>query len=283
MDTNNTNNMESKELLQSGLETLRAKQGFICDMDGVIYHGNLLLPGVREFVDFLKRENKKFLFLTNSSERAPKELQQKLERLGLEVDEKHFYTSALSTAAFLKQQCPGGSAYVIGEPGLVGALYEAGFTMNEVNPDYVVMGETHAYSFEKIERAVQLVRAGAKLIGTNPDLTGPVEGGIVPACKALMSPIELATGRNAYYLGKPNPLMMRHGLSLLGVSPEECAIIGDRMDTDIVAGVECGIDTVLVLSGVTTEHEMRKFPYRPRYVLSGVGDIVPQSATTKKK
>ena len=166
-------------------------------MDGVIYHGNLLLPGVREFVDFLKRENKKFLFLTNSSERAPKELQQKLERLGLEVDEKHFYTSALSTAAFLKQQCPGGSAYVIGEPGLVGALYEVGFTMNEVNPDYVVMGETHAYSFEKIERAVQLVRAGAKLIGTNPDLTGPVEGGIVPACKALMSPIELATGRNA--------------------------------------------------------------------------------------
>ena len=262
------------------LEALRNKKGFICDMDGVIYHGNLLLPGVREFVDFLKRENKKFLFLTNSSERAPKELQQKLERLGLEVDEKHFYTSALSTAAFLKQQCPGGSAYVIGEPGLVGALYEAGFTMNEVNPDYVVMGETHAYSFEKIERAVQLVR---KLIGTNPDLTGPVEGGIVPACKALMSPIELATGRNAYYLGKPNPLMMRHGLSLLGVSPEECAIIGDRMDTDIVAGVECGIDTVLVLSGVTTEHEMRKFPYRPRYVLSGVGDIVPKSATAKKK
>lgn len=265
------------------LEALRNKKGFICDMDGVIYHGNLLLPGVREFVDFLKRENKKFLFLTNSSERAPKELQQKLERLGLEVDEKHFYTSALSTAAFLKQQCPGGSAYVIGEPGLVGALYEAGFTMNEVNPDYVVMGETHAYSFEKIERAVQLVRAGAKLIGTNPDLTGPVEGGIVPACKALMSPIELATGRNAYYLGKPNPLMMRHGLSLLGVSPEECAIIGDRMDTDIVAGVECGIDTVLVLSGVTTEHEMRKFPYRPRYVLSGVGDIAPKSVPAKKK
>ena len=265
------------------LEALRKKKGFICDMDGVIYHGNLLLPGVREFVDFLKRENKKFLFLTNSSERAPKELQQKLERLGLEVDEKHFYTSALSTAAFLKQQCPGGSAYVIGEPGLVGAMYEAGFTMNEVNPDYVVMGETHAYSFEKIERAVQLVCAGAKLIGTNPDLTGPVEGGIVPACKALMSPIELATGRQAYYLGKPNPLMMRHGLSLLGVSPEECAIIGDRMDTDIVAGVECGIDTVLVLSGVTTGHEMRKFPYRPRYVLSGVGDIAPKSAPAKKK
>jgi NagD protein len=244
-------------------------------MDGVIYHGNRLLPGAPEFVDFLKRENKEFLFLTNSSERAPRELQQKLARLGLEVDESHFYTSALSTAAFLKSQSPGGSAYVIGEPGLVGALYAAGFTMNEVNPDYVVLGETHAYSYDKIERAVALVRAGAKLIGTNPDLTGPVEGGIVPACKALMAPIELATGRKPYYLGKPNPLMMRLGLSLLNVSNDEAVIIGDRMDTDIVAGVESGIDTVLVLSGVTNEHEMRKYPYRPHYVLQGVGDIVP--------
>ena len=257
------------------MEALRGKKGFIIDMDGVIYHGNMLLPGVTEFVNWLKTEDKAFLFLTNSSERAPRELQQKLARLGLEVDESHFYTSALSTAAFLKQQCPGGSAYVIGEPGLVGALYDAGFTMNEVNPDYVVLGETHSYSFDRIERAVSLVRGGAKLIGTNPDLTGPVEGGIIPACKALMAPIELATGRSAYYLGKPNPLMMAHGLRRLGVKAEEAAIIGDRMDTDIVAGVESGIDTVLVLSGVTTEHEMRKFPYRPMYVLSGVGEIAP--------
>ena len=257
------------------LETLRGKKGFICDMDGVIYHGNRLLPGATEFVDFLKRENKQFLFLTNSSERAPRELQQKLARLGLDVDERHFYTSALSTAEFLKNQCPGGSAYVIGEPGLVGALYDAGFTMNEVNPDYVVLGETHAYSFDKIKRAVDLVRAGAKLIGTNPDLTGPVEGGIIPACKALMAPIELATGRKPYYLGKPNPLMMRLGLNLLDVTNDQAVIIGDRMDTDIVAGVESGIDTVLVLSGVTTEHEMRKYPYRPHYVLSGVGEIAP--------
>lgn len=254
---------------------LRQKKGFICDMDGVIYHGNMLLPGVPEFVDFLKREGKHFLFLTNSSERAPKELQQKLARLGLEVDESHFYTSALATASFLRNQCPGGSAYVIGEPGLVGALYDAGFTMNEINPDYVVLGETHAYSYDKIERAVSLVRAGAKLIGTNPDLTGPIEGGIAPACKALMAPIEIATGRNAYFVGKPNPLMMRHGIRRLGVSAEETVIIGDRMDTDIIAGVESGLDTVLVLSGVTTEHEMRKFAYRPKYVLNGVGDIVP--------
>ncbi len=257
------------------MEDLRAKKGFICDMDGVIYHGNKLLPGVEAFLTFLRQEKKEFLFLTNSSERAPRELQQKLARLGLEVDERHFYTSALSTAAFLKAQCPGGSVYVIGEPGLVGALYDAGLTMNEVNPDYVVLGETNAYSFEKIERAVALVRGGAKLIGTNPDLTGPVEGGIVPACKALMAPIELATGRKPYYLGKPNPLMMRLAQSLLDGTNEETVIIGDRMDTDIVAGVESGIDTVLVLSGVTTEHEMRKYPYRPNYVLNGVGDIVP--------
>lgn len=263
------------ETVTHTMEALRAKKGFIIDMDGVIYHGNMLLPGVTEFVDWLKEDQKAFLFLTNSSERAPRELQQKLARLGLEVDESHFYTSALSTAAFLKNQCPRGSVYVIGEPGLVGALYDAGFTMNEINPDYVVLGETHSYSYDRIERAVALVRAGAKLIGTNPDLTGPIEGGIAPACKALMAPIELATGRNAYFLGKPNPLMMRHGLRRLGVEAEEAAIVGDRMDTDIVAGVESGIDTVLVLSGVTTEHEMRKFPYRPKYVLSGVGEIAP--------
>ena len=265
------------------METLRSKKGYIIDMDGVIYHGNMLLPGVTEFVDWLKREGKAFLFLTNSSERAPRELQQKLARLGLEVDESHFYTSALSTATFLKHQCPGGSAYVIGEPGLVGALYDAGFTMNEVNPDYVVLGETHSYSYDRIEHAVALVRAGAKLIGTNPDITGPIEGGIAPACKALMAPIELATGRSAYYLGKPNPLMMSHGLRRLGVEAEEAAIIGDRMDTDIVAGMESGIDTVLVLSGVTTEHEMRKFPYRPLYVLSGVGEIVPEYAARNRE
>ena len=260
------------------MESLRSKKGFIIEKDGVIYHGNMLLPGVTEFVEWLKKENKAFLFLTNSSERAPRELQQKLARLGLDVDESHFYTSALSTAAFLKQQSPRGSVYVIGEPGLVGALYDAGFTMNEVNPDYVVLGETRSYTFDRIEHAVALVRAGAKLIGTNPDLTGPIEGGIAPACKALMAPIELATGRTAYYLGKPNPLMMAHGLRILGVNAEEAAIIGDRMDTDIVAGVESGIDTVLVLSGVTTEHEMRKFPYRPKYVLSGVGEIAPAYA-----
>ncbi len=255
------------------MDKLRAKEGFICDMDGVIYHGNQLLPGVREFIDWLYRNNKRFLFLTNSSERSPRELQQKLGRLGLDVPEEHFYTSALATAMFLDSQRPGCSAYVIGEPGLINALYNVGITMNEVNPDYVVLGDTHSYSYDKLERAIQLVRKGARLIGANPDLTGPIEGGIAPATKALIAPIELATGRTAYFVGKPNPLMMRHALKILGTSREQTAIIGDRMDTDIVAGIESEIETVLVLSGVTERETVDLFPYRPRYILSGVGDI----------
>ena len=256
------------------MEKLQEKHAFICDMDGVIYHGNHLLTGVREFLDWLKDENKQFLFLTNSSERSPRELQQKLDRLGIGVDASHFYTSALATASFLATQHPDGSAYVIGEAGLTNALYEVGFSMNDINPDYVVVGETRSYSFEKLERAVNLVRAGAKLIGTNPDLTGPVEGGIVPATGSLIAPIELATDSNAYFVGKPNPLMMRHALKRLGCRLEETAIIGDRMDTDIIAGIEADIETVLVLSGVTAKEDLQKFAYRPHYILTGVGDIL---------
>lgn len=255
------------------MQSLRDKKGFICDMDGVIYHGNFLLPGVKEFLNWLNANGKKFLFLTNSSERSPRELQMKLARLGLDVPEEHFYTSALATATFLSAQRPGCSAYVIGEPGLINALYNAGITMNEVNPDYVVMGETRSYNFEKLERAIHLVQKGARLIGTNSDLTGPVEGGIVPATRALISPIELATGKQAYFVGKPNPLMMRHALKQLGTSREDTAIIGDRMDTDVIAGIESEMDTVLVLSGVTTPEIMNSYPYRPTYVLNGVGDI----------
>lgn len=258
------------------MTALSDKKGFICDMDGVIYHGNRLLPGVDVFVNWLERENKRYVFLTNSSERSPRELQQKLKRLGLDVDESHFYTSALATASFLKAQRPGGSAYVIGDTGLVGAMYEAGFTMNDVNPDYVIVGETHSYSYEKIEKAIQLVLAGARLIGTNPDLTGPVESGIAPATRALISPIELATGREAYFIGKPNPLMMRHALKRLGTSREETVIIGDRMDTDVIAGIESEIDTVLVLSGVTAAEDVDRFLYRPHHILPGVMSIPMQ-------
>jgi len=256
------------------MKTLQEKKGFICDMDGVIYHGNKLLDGVKEFVDWLTVNEKRYLFLTNSSERSPRELSQKLERLGLSVSEEHFYTSAMATAAFLQSQKPNGSAFVIGEAGLINAVYGAGFSMNDVDPDYVVVGETSSYSYNKIEKAVRLVLKGAKLIGTNPDLTGPTEKGIAPATKALISPIELATGKQAYFVGKPNPLMMRHGIKHLGVSREDAAIIGDRMDTDIIAGIESEIDTVLVLSGVSSRETVEMFPYGPDYIFNGVGDII---------
>ena len=255
------------------MENLRSKKGFLCDMDGVIYHGNQLLPGVREFVQWLQEEGKSFLFLTNSSERSPLELAQKLSRMGMDVDESHFYTSALATAKFIASQSPRCTAFVIGAPGLFNALYEAGITMNDVNPDYVIVGETSNYNYESILKAVHFVRGGARLIGTNTDLTGPSERGIIPACRALMAPIELATGKNAYYVGKPNPLMMRTGLRILGVHSADAVMIGDRMDTDMVAGIETGLDTVLVLSGVTRREDIGKFPYRPRLVLDGVGDI----------
>lgn len=257
------------------MEHFREKLGYLCDMDGVIYHGNRLLPGVKEFVDWLYRENKRFLFLTNSSSKTPRELQDKLARMGLEVDESHFYTSALATAEFIAAQHPGAKAYVIGDPGLYNALYDRGITLSDVNPDYVVIGESSNYTYDSICKAVHLVQKGARLIGSNSDLTGPTEEGIVPACRALISPIEMTVGQSAYFIGKPNPLMMRTGLKLLGVHSQEAAIIGDRMDTDIVAGIETGLDTLLVLSGVTTREEMERFPYRPRLVLNGVGEIPP--------
>lgn len=256
------------------INKIKSKSGFIIDMDGVIYHGNRLLPGVTEFVAWLESSGKKYLFLTNSSERTPKELHEKLKRLGIAVDEDHFYTSALATASFLSNQLPNGSAYIIGDAGLIHALYSVGYTVNNVSPDYVVVGDTHSYNFEKIELAVNLVIRGAKLIGTNPDVSGPVETGITPSTKALIAPIEIATGKKAYYVGKPNPLMMRIALKKLGVKREDAIVIGDRMDTDIRCGLESEIDTLMVLSGITEKHEIDKFPYRPRYILNGVNDLV---------
>lgn len=256
------------------MEELKGRAGFICDMDGVLYHGRTLLPGAMEFVRWLRERDKRYLFLTNSSARSPRELTQKLAGLGIEVDERHFVTSAMATASFLAAQCPGGRAYVIGDAGLTQALYEAGFSMDDVHPDYVVVGETRSYNYEKIETAVRLVLKGARLIGTNYDLTGPAESGIVPACRALIAPIALATGRTPYFIGKPNPLIMRHALERLGARREESVIIGDRMDTDIIAGIEAGIRTVLVLSGITRRDDLVLFPYKPDYVLENVGEIV---------
>ncbi len=256
------------------INKIKQKEGFIIDMDGVIYHGNRLLAGVNEFLTWLEGNNKKFLFLTNASERTPKELHEKLKRLGINVGEEHFYTSALATAAFLASQHPNGSAYVIGDAGLIHALYSVGYTTNNVNPDYVVVGDTHGYNFEKIEMAVNLVLKGARLIGTNPDVSGPVENGITPSTKALIAPIEIATGKKAYFVGKPNPLMMRIALKKLGVQREDAIVIGDRMDTDVRCGLESEIDTLLVLSGITAKNDIDMFPYKPRFVLNGVVDLV---------
>ena len=193
------------------IERIRAKKGFICDMDGVIYHGNQLLPESAKFVKWLQRENKRFLFLTNSSERSRLELRQKLCRMGLDVEESHFYTSALATADFIKSQKPGASVYCIGEAGLHNALYEAGISMNDVNPDYVVVGETQNYNYQSIAKAVKLVLSGAKLIGTNPDLTGPVENGdIAPACRALTAPVELSNRKDRIFSRQTQPSYDAH-------------------------------------------------------------------------
>ena len=251
-------------------------------MDGVIYHGNQILPGVAEFIDWLHRENKEYLFLSNNSGYTPRELQQKLARMGLDVPEEHFYTSALATAAFLKKQAPGCSVYAIGEAGLLNALYDAGITMNDVNPEYVVIGEGKGYTLDTLTKATNLVLKGAKLIGANSDLTGPIENGIMPACRALVAPIELATGKQAYFCGKPNPLMMRTGLDILGCHSAEAVMVGDRMDTDVIVGMESGMSTVLVLSGVSTRETIDTFAYRPSIVLDGVGNIVDIAERQKK-
>ena len=257
------------------------KKGFICDMDGVIYHGNRILPGVAEFIDWLHEEDKEYLFLTNNSGYTPRELNQKLARMGLDVPEEHFYTSALATAAFLKEQAPGCSVFAIGEAGLLNALYDAGITMNDVNPDYVVVGEGRSYSLDTLTKATNLVMQGAQLIGANSDVSGPIGSGIAPACRALVAPIEMATGKQAYFCGKPNPLMMRTGLRLLGCHSEEAVVIGDRMDTDIIAGTESGIDTVLVLSGVSDRDTPKAFAYQPTMILNGVGDISKAAGSAK--
>ena len=260
--------------MEQFINIIKGKAGFIIDMDGVIYHGNRLLPGVTEFLSWLETSGKKYLFLTNASERTPKELHEKLKRLGINVGEEHFYTSALATAGFLASQKPNGSAYIIGDAGLIHALYSVGYTINNVNPDYVVVGDTHSYNFEMIEKALNLVLKGARLIGTNPDVSGPIETGITPSTAALVAPIEIASGKKAYFVGKPNPLMMRIALRTLGLKREEAIVIGDRMDTDVRCGLESEIDTLLVLSGITQRNDIDKYPYRPQYVLNGIIDLV---------
>ncbi|KAI8088899.1 HAD-like domain-containing protein [Halteromyces radiatus] len=257
------------------LDAIRSKKGYIIDMDGVIYHGATLLPGAKELVEFLQTNNKKFLFLTNNSAPTPRELQSKLERLGINVGEEHFFTSGQATAYFLKSQSPdGGTVYVIGEPGLAYSLYDMGFFMNDHNPDYVVLGESQTYNFEKLTKAVQLVQNGAKLIATHLDTENlDSVGNKIPATGAFTACVELVTNTKAFFCGKPSALIMRYAQRVLGLSRLETCIIGDRMDTDIVAGITSEIDPVLVLSGVTSMDMLQQYAYRPYLILGGVYEI----------
>ena len=246
---------------------------YVVDMDGVIYHGSRLIPGAVEFIGRLQAGGHRFMFLTNNSQWTPRDLRYKLDSLGISVAETAFHTSALATADFMKAQAPGAAVYVIGGAGLTNALYDAGFTLTERNPEYVIVGDTRSYDFDKIERAVRFVIGGARFLATNLDVTGPSEEGIQPACGALVAPIELATGKKPYFIGKPNPLMMRTALRKLEAHSSESFMVGDRMDTDILAGTEAGMRTILVLSGVSSRETIHAFPYRPTHVFDHVGDI----------
>jgi NagD protein len=249
-------------------------KSYLIDMDGVIYQGNHLIDGAKDFIARLQAAGCKFLFLTNNSGKTPADLSHKLEGLGMDVGVEHFYTSALATAAFLASQKPLGSAYVIGEAGLSQALYNVGYRITDQRPDYVVMGETRAFNFEMIDKAAHLIRNGARFIATNSDLTGPAEDGhILPACGSLTAPIERVTGRKPYFIGKPNALMMRIALRTLDDHSENSVIIGDRMDTDIQAGIESGLATYLVLTGVTRKEVLEWYPYQPERVFASVAEI----------
>ncbi len=253
-----------------------ARYSVISDMDGVIYRGKELVPGAREFVERLGTTDTKFLFLTNNSEQTPIDLVRKLKGLGIDgLTEDNFITSAMATAIFLATQKPAGSVYVVGGAGLSAELYQRGFSVTEHNPDYVVVGKTPSFSFEMIRKAANLIRAGAKFIGTNPDMIDPVEKGVEPAAGVILKAIEAASGKKPYVIGKPNSLMMMIARKKLGVHSEDTVMIGDRMDTDIVGGLEAGMKTCLVLSGVSTRESIKDFPYRPDYVFDSVADIDP--------
>ncbi len=257
-------------------------KAFLIDMDGVINRGSSLIPGSLQFVDRLLRNNFKFLFLTNNSYYTPQQLNRNLCNLGIEVGEDHFYTSAMAVASFLLYQKPGCSAYVIGGKGLLVELEKANITITSDNPDYVIVGETEKYDYAKIIEATLLIGEGARFIATNPDITGPTERGPVPACGALVAPIEKVTGMAPYFLGKPNPAMMYWARKKLGVHSASCFMIGDRMDTDIIAGIESGMTTCLVLSGITTREMAHRFPYQPDYIFNNIGEIVPDSILPRR-
>jgi len=246
---------------------------YLIDMDGVLVHEDQPVPGADRFIKALQDNGLGFLVLTNNSIFTPRDLSARLGRVGIHVPPEKLWTSALATAQFLDEQRPGGTAHVVGEAGLTTALHEVGYVLSDVDPDYMVLGETRTYSFEAITRAIRLISGGARFIATNPDPTGPSPAGPLPATGSVAALISRATGRQPYFVGKPNPLMMRSALRAIEAHSESTAIIGDRMDTDVVAGLEAGLETILVLSGVSTREQAEHYPYRPNRIVDSVADI----------
>jgi NagD protein len=253
----------------------KMKKTYLIDMDGVLVHGERAIPGAQDFIGRLSQGGHKYLILTNNSRYTPDDLQHRLNVSGIPVDKTHLYSSAMATAAFVQTQRPGGSAYVLGGTGLYQALTEAGYSLTDYNPDYVILGETDSYSYDRIIRASQLIMAGVPFIATNPDPSGPAETGIIPGCGAVAALLQTATGYIPYYVGKPNPLIMRLALRYLEEHSQNAVMVGDRMDTDIKVGLESGLETILVLSGVTQPEMIGKFPYRPQRTVTSVAEIIP--------
>ena len=255
--------------------TVDSKKSYIIDMDGVLVHGERAIPGANEFIQRLTEGGHKFLILTNNSRYTPMDLQHRLNSAGIKVEASHLFNSAMATANFVKSQKPDGSAFVLGGTGLYQALNEVGYTLTDYNPDFVILGETDSYSYDKIIRATQLIIAGVSFIATNPDAAGPSESGIVPACGAVAALLEKASGYKAYFVGKPNPLIMRLALRYLNEHSENAVMVGDNMETDMKVGLESGLETILVLSGITTSVSIKKYPYRPQKVVNSVAEIKP--------
>lgn len=248
---------------------------YLIDMDGVLVRGRNMIPGADQFIERLKARDAEFLVLTNNPVYTPRDLAHRLQTIGMAIPSERIFTSAMATARFLQSQRPNGTAFVIGESGLTAAIHSVGYIITDMDPDYVVLGETNTYNFELITKTIRLLAEGARFIATNPDASGPSERGIVPACGALAALIEKASGKTPFFVGKPNPLMMRTALNYLGVHSEETVMVGDRMDTDIVAGVESGMDTILVLSGVTRRADVDRWPYRPMRIVNSVAEVDP--------
>jgi NagD protein len=252
----------------------RPRHSYLMDMDGVLVHEDHLIPGADRFVERLRQTGHRYLVLTNNSMYTPRDLAARLARIGLHGPAEAIWTSALATAKFLAEQRPGGSAFVIGESGLTTALHEVGYTQASSDPDYVVLGETRTYSFERIAKAIGLIERGARFIATNPDPTGPSPDGPLPATGSVAALISTATGVSPYFVGKPNPLMMRSALRSIAAHSETTVMIGDRMDTDIVAGLEAGLETVLVLTGSTHRDTAGRFSYQPTHVVDSIADLI---------